>query len=368
LEASISRYREVQPDVSITWTARSLRDFGEAPLESLAERFDLIIFDHPFVGQAFSRGLLIDLAPHIPPGAIQWLDAGALGASWHSYHWKGQILGLPIDAAAQVAAYRPDLLAKAERHPPATFDQLIHLGRDLRKHELWVGVPAVPIDAMCMVFTLAANLGYPIRDDGGHFVTPEIGQEVLGRMSELISVAHPESVRMNPIQMLDQASTTDEVAYVPYTFGYTNYSRPGRTRRLRFGDIVAAGHLGSCGTLLGGAGFGITSRCRNVAEAVQYGLYLCAPDYQRRHYIQDGGQPGMLQAWTDPECDWLTDGFFSGTLRTLTGAYLRPRFAGFVPFFEEGGIRVNAFLKGEVEAKEVIDWLNRNYSEAQAQG
>ncbi len=364
LEKSIARYRAERPEVAISWTARSLRDFGELPLEALAERFDLIIFDHPFVGQAAKRGLLVDLKPHIPAQAMAWLDAGAVGPSWRSYHWQDGIYGLPIDAAAQVAAYRPDLMEKAGRHPPATFDQLLRLARHLREHGLWVGVPACPIDAACMVLTLAANLGQPVTTERGLFVERDFGIALLERLKALTDLSHPDSVRMNPIQMLDLAAGGDEIAYIPYTFGYTNYSRAQARRPLRFTDIVAAGDRACQGTLLGGAGFGVTSRCRDVAEAVRYGLYLCSPDYQRTHYFADGGQPGMLQSWTDPDCDARSLGFFSGTLRTLGSAYLRPRFAGYVSFFEEGGIKTNAFLRGEGDAPALIDWFNRAFAEA----
>jgi multiple sugar transport system substrate-binding protein len=364
LEASIARYQAERPDVAITWKVRSLKDFGELPLEVLAERFDFIIFDHPFVGQAAKRGLLVDLSPHLDDAARGWLDAGAIGPSWRSYHWHGGIYGLPVDAAAQVAAYRPDLMDRAGRYPPATFDQLLTLARDLRQHGLWVGVPACPIDAFCMVLTLAANLGQPVDSNAPQFLEPRFGVALLERLKHLVSLCHPTSVEMNPIQMLDQAAAGDDIAYIPYTFGYTNYARQDVAKPLLFTDIVAAGALGCSGTLLGGAGLGVTSRCQNVAEAVRYGLSLCAPDYQRTHYLADGGQPGMLQAWTDPACDAATRGFFSGTLRTLSSAYLRPRFAGFVPFFEESGIRTNAFLRGCGSAEDLVAWLNKAFDAA----
>ncbi len=74
----------------------------------------------------------------------------------------------------------------------------------------------------------------------------------------------------------------------------------------------------------------------------------------------------MLQAWTDPDCDARGRGFFSGTLRTLTSAHLRPRFSGFVPFFEESGLRANAFLRGDGEAGALVDWLNAAFCDALA--
>lgn len=361
LAASIARYRAVRPDVEIGWTVRSLRDFGELPLEGLAERFDMIVFDHPFVGQAEERGLLADLSPYISPGQRAWLDEGALGASWESYLWKGAVFGLPIDAAAQVAAWRPDLLAKAGRHPPATFDQLLRLCGDLREHGLWVALTGCPTDIICHVLTLSANMGRPAPRPGGLLLDPAHGATVLGMLRRLVDLAHPDSLSLNPIQVYDRMTSGDEIAYVPYAFGYTNYARAGAERRLRFGDIVAAGRQGPAGTLLGGAGFGVTSRCAHPAEAAAYGLYLCHPDYQRTHYFDDGGQPGMLQAWTDPRCDAETDGFFTGTLRTLTSAYLRPRMPGFVHFFEEAGKQVNAFLEGRGDIDRMVRRLNEDF-------
>ena len=56
--------------------------------------------------------------------------------------------------------------------------------------------------------------------------------------------------------------------------------------------------------------------------------------------------------------------YFSGTLRTLGSAYLRPRFAGYVPFFEEGGVKTNAFLRGEGSAESLVDWFNAAFADA----
>jgi multiple sugar transport system substrate-binding protein len=72
----------------------------------------------------------------------------------------------------------------------------------------------------------------------------------------------------------------------------------------------------------------------------------------------------MLQAWIDTVCDTQSLGFFSGTLRTLGSAYLRPRFAGYVPFFEEGGLKTNAFLRGEGSAEGLVDWFNAAFTDA----
>jgi len=58
----------------------------------------------------------------------------------------------------------------------------------------------------------------------------------------------------------------------------------------------------------------------------------------------------------------MADDFFSGTLRTLQTAYVRPRFDGFVRFFEAAGIEINRCLRGEVKDATLIRWLNERYA------
>jgi len=55
--------------------------------------------------------------------------------------------------------------------------------------------------------------------------------------------------------------------------------------------------------------------------------------------------------------------FFSGTLETLRTAYVRPRFDGFIRFFEAAGIEVNRCLKNQVADAQLIEWLNKSFAE-----
>src|SRR3546814_3542728 len=58
---------------------RSLRDFGEAPIDVLADRVDLIVVDHPFSGRAQASGCLIDLKPHLSRAEIDAMLADKIG-------------------------------------------------------------------------------------------------------------------------------------------------------------------------------------------------------------------------------------------------------------------------------------------------
>ena len=44
--------------VDIAWDKRSLQDFETFPVEELARQYDLIVIDHPHVGQITAEGCL----------------------------------------------------------------------------------------------------------------------------------------------------------------------------------------------------------------------------------------------------------------------------------------------------------------------
>ncbi|MEO1226759.1 MAG: ABC transporter substrate-binding protein, partial [Pseudomonadota bacterium] len=61
LEASVPAYRALQPDIQVAWNRRSLWEFGEGRLDGPAADYDLVIYDHPFVGEVARDGLMLDL-------------------------------------------------------------------------------------------------------------------------------------------------------------------------------------------------------------------------------------------------------------------------------------------------------------------
>ena len=58
LPAASSEFSRNNSNVLVNWDVRSLKEFGDMPIESLIERCDLITIDHPYMGQADKNGLL----------------------------------------------------------------------------------------------------------------------------------------------------------------------------------------------------------------------------------------------------------------------------------------------------------------------
>ncbi|MDQ3864570.1 MAG: carbohydrate ABC transporter substrate-binding protein, partial [Actinomycetota bacterium] len=50
IKAATEDFQSVRSDVTISWEARSLKDFEDYPIEPLAEKYDLVLMDYPFVG------------------------------------------------------------------------------------------------------------------------------------------------------------------------------------------------------------------------------------------------------------------------------------------------------------------------------
>jgi len=358
-----SEYEKHHSEVRIHWDRRTLREFGEAPIEQYIDRYDLIIVDHPFVGFAAAHQVLVDLGPFLTDEEKLRFEQDSVGPSWKSYWYSGGLWALPIDAATQVASYRPDLLDRSALAPPATFDEVLRLGSWARTIGKCFVVPACPTDAISLLFTLSANLGHPIAEEVEPFVEAPLAREVLQKLHALISTAHPQSVDWNPIQVYDFMTSSSEVVYCPYGFGYSNYSRIKNPVRLQFINAPAAGNLGCAGTMLGGTGVAVSAKSVHPTEAIAYAKWLVSKQHQRSTYFREGGQPASLAAWTDSGVDREAGEFFSGTLPTLQSAYVRPRFDGFVRFFEAGGVEINRCLRGDIDDAKLVQWLNTNYAQ-----
>ena len=102
--ATAASYAAAHPDVRITWEARSLKDFGDFPLERLTDRYDLLVIDHPFVGFAAATGCLQPLDERLPAPILADQAANSVGPSHRSYHYGGHQWALAPDDAGHVSA------------------------------------------------------------------------------------------------------------------------------------------------------------------------------------------------------------------------------------------------------------------------
>lgn len=315
------------------WNVRTLKEFGDTPVEELALRYDLIIIDHPYMGEAFHNGLLLPLNDYLSPSTIELLTSQSVGPSFNSYRYNGSLLAVPIDAAAQVSAYRPDIIEKIKWTLPANTASLKEAALELPTGH-FIGVPLCPTDIWCVFLTLCAQFA------GNRFFQPSGIDEdaaawALNQLHDWKSFLHPDSFGMNPVQMLDHMSVADDIVYIPFLFGYTNYSRKDFTgKHVRFGNVPEF-KQGGLTSVLGGAGIAVSKTTKDIDACIDFIRYVSDPAVQKSVYCKNGGQPAQRAAWENETCDADCEGFFSGTRETMDRAYLRPRWPGFNRFQEK---------------------------------
>ncbi len=363
MEATAQRFMDEFPHVSITWEKRSLKDFGDFPIQRLTEKFDLLIIDHPFAGYAALHPVLAPLDQHLPVDYLADQAQHSVGISYESYVEGGHLWALPVDAAAPISGYRPDLLERHDLPVPATWDDVLALAR-----RGLVAVPATAVDSLMHFYMLCLGLGEELFQGVEEVVAPETGVDALLLLKELVALAGAENLDRNPIRTWEALSRGDRYAYCPFAYGYSNYGRADFTEhRLRFGGLVSLNGKRLRSTI-GGTGLAISSRCKAIPTAVEYASFVASSACQRGMYTLSGGQPGHRAAWEDAFNIDLTNGFFADTLQTLDESYLRPRYSGYIPFQDHAGDVVRDFLRQGNDPVATLEELNTLYRTSRGNG
>jgi multiple sugar transport system substrate-binding protein len=353
-----SKLWQEKTGVTVQWDKRSLQDFESFPVEELARAYDMIVIDHPHVGQITHEKCLLPLDVEGREAERRALADGSVGASYPSYNWQGRQWGFPIDTATQVQAYRPDLLEKA----PKTWDAMLTLARQGR-----VLLPLRPPHSLMVFFTLSGNLGKPCRTDGpADLIDGETGARVFEMMREIAGLIDPACFGMDPIAVYERmAQAGSTIACSPLGYGYVSYSMAGfRPNLVKFADIPAAGTGGPKGSALGGTGIAVSAFSKAPKEAIDFAYWIAGGDVQKGLYASSGGQPGHADAWEDDAVNAATADFYRGTRATLEAAWVRPRHDGYMAFQQAASDRINAGLTGNEPAAAVVADLNRLFRDS----
>lgn len=356
--ATAQRYNELHPDVRIDWHIRSLQSFADESITRLSADYDLLVIDHPSIGEAAARGIFVPLDELLSAEFLRDQSTNSVGASHASYHIAGHQWALAIDAAAPVAASRPDILANRGLQEPTTWDGMLELAR-----AGLVAFAGLPLDCLMHWYSLCINEGQTPFTSDTAIVATEVGMAALAAIEELTTLCGESCLTRNPIAAYELLTTSDRYGYSPLAYGYSNYARISYAlsseRPLRFGPPPKRqGQLLS--TTLGGAGLAISARCSGPAleAASRYAQFVASGPIQTGLFTASGGQPGYRQAWLDAENNRITGNFFMGTLATLDGAFVRPRYSGAIEFQTQATAVMNAYLRRQLSAHAAFEKLN----------
>lgn len=340
---------ERRSGISISWVKRSLQAFADEPIDQLAQQHDLIVLDHPHVGQIAETGCLRPL----PPLADE--AVASMGGSLESYVWSGQQWAYPIDASCQMAVTRTDHADVLPQH----WEELL---QPTAAHRGLL-TPLQPVDAFDAMLTLIASRGdnhLPV--DPLHFCSQANGELALRILKALYRLGPAQATTWNPIKVLEVLSTQDEFVASPCLFGYVNYVKPGfRTHRLTYRNLPVFADAPDRRSILGGAGLGISSSCAQPEAAEEFVSWLASMPIQSGLYVQNEGQPAHRASWLYLRHDPNLNGFFQGAFDTMDTAWTRPRDPWFLHFVDDVcAVFPDFFTKDQNEAS-FLEQLQKLY-------
>lgn len=299
----------------VDWDVQSLEDFEARPLSELAGTYDLVVMDHPGLGAALAQKALLPW-DEVVPDLTPW-QKDSVGPTWASYTMDGHQWALPIDAATQVGAYRPDLLAT----PPATWDDVTRVMKKVPS-ALCLGGPHA-------MLTLVALTGHEL--------------EALTLLQELWPYVDQEVSLGNPIAVHD-ALEAGRVAYCPLVYGYRAYGK------LAWTDAPAWTPGGVPLSVLGGTGLAVTTHAAGRLDEVRaWTRAFLDPAVQLDLVPRHGGQPAHT-------------GFWPGD-RALATARVRPRYDGWIAVQNAGSAIVRDCVTGRISPSQALAQIEEHIEE-----
>jgi len=349
--------------IAIEWDKQPLQGFESHPIQDLCARYDLVVLDHPHVGDAVAKGCLIPLEELFGPEPIATWSVETIGRCLASYRYGGGHWALPLDAATQVMALRPDLVG-GDR--PDTWEDVLTISARLPVVLSLAGPHAI----LTFLSIAAALEGPPGQADAERLVSHEAGEQALDVMATLFARVPVDSGDLNPIALLESMSRRGRPALCPLVYGYVTYAatrEPGR-HAIGFHDAPRAAAAGRRGSTLGGTGIGLSRRCNVTAELLAHLEWLLSAEAQTDFIPRHDGQPSRRQAWHDAAVNARSGNFYANTIETMETADVRPRFAGYIAFQSEASDILRRGLAERTPHRTMLRAINRAYDRNRPSG
>lgn len=343
LDAATILWRE--RGIEVTWEVQPLEGFEASPIDELCLNYDLVVLDHPHLGDALATNSLQPLESVFRDVSASF-NGPYVGPSLRSYRIDDHTWALPIDAATQVSAR--DLRAVTDA--PLTWEGVVALAG-----ESCVALSLAGPHALLSLFSVASALGVPPVDEPGEsWLSDSTALDALEVLRSVHALSRTEYAELNPIGLLERLASDDPLAYVPLVYGYVNYSVPRRSVPIAFGNAPRASATGVPGSTIGGTGVAVTKGAHLSGQLQEYLSWLVAESTQCRVIPEFEGQPASQAAWSDPAVDHDSGGFYSATRDTIEESVVRPRYAGFPEAQQVGSEIVREALEGKLGVHEAV--------------
>jgi multiple sugar transport system substrate-binding protein len=353
-QALAAAEREIAPLDLLHWERQPLEGFESHPIGDLAARYDLLVLDHPHIGEAAALDCLLPLNEVFTTEELARWSEQTIGAAMASYFWQGQQFALPLDVATQVAVCGPSFTGE----PPDDWEAVLRLSEAVP-----VALTVAGPHALMTFFSLVLSFGGE-PGTGEELADPSVGREALDIMRRLHARAPGFTRTLNPIGLLVAMAAGQAIAYVPLVYGYVNYATaaPGR-QALRFAE-APRGPSGRRGSVLGGTGIALSRRALPDEALLDHLRWLMGSDAQAGFIPAHAGQPSARQAWHSEAVNAAAGQFYRSTIETTEAAWVRPRFDGYIAFQTAASAAIREGLVAGTAPAAILITLNALWDRA----
>lgn len=338
----------------ISWDKQPLEGFESAPIGTLCAEYDLVVLDHPHLGEALMLGCLQPLEAVFDSADLAQVSLNTIGPCYRSYEMAGQQWALPLDAATQVMALRPERVNQTV----GTWAEVADYARKSGQVALSLAGP----HAFLSFLSIAASFDDDLDLADGGWLAPDPSRAAFELLAELYAHANKGALKQNPIGILEQMSSGDEISLCPLIYGYVNYSARPSAASIAFQNAPRARDGSRPGSILGGTGIGISTRCEITDDLRAHLMWLMSRPVQSGFIPANDGQPSARHAWSDPSVNATVRNFYASTAETLECAALRPRHNGGIGFQTEASAYLREALNAQANSADVARKLAALFS------
>lgn len=112
---------------------------------------------------------------------------------------------------------------------------------------------------------------------------------------------------------------------------------------------------------MGGTGIALSIHCQPTPELINHIMGYVSDYVQATLVVENGGQPSNVCAWHDSQANELTQHFFRDTLATVSGAYVRPKYDGYIEFQDTSSGLIREGLLSDTSASVIFDAITENH-------
>jgi multiple sugar transport system substrate-binding protein len=371
--AVIKKWNTAHPDqkvslIELPEAADAQRSAFVTNLQAKSDRYDVMGIDVVWTAEFAKSGWLLALDEGQFPVNEMLKPAVDTG------RFEGKLWAVPYDTNGGLFYYRKDILDKAGKQPPKTFDELKALCPVAQQNNM---------DCYAGQFAkyegLTVNFAEAVQAAGGEIMTDNGTKVALGApaVQGLSFLADGFKQGYIPKQAITFQEEPSRRAFMsgkllflrnwPYVYGQASESDPANKVKGKFGAEQLIGFTGVGASSLGGLNFAVSAFSKKQKSAVEFAKFATSEENAKEMVGLTGNAPAWPSLYDDPE---LVKKFaFLPTLKKgMEVAKPRP----LTPYYQEvtTAIQTDAYaaLQGQKSPDQAINDMTTKLNEIAKQG